>query len=40
MWHDTQGNIQFSPGTDKHFTGNAICSSDDSIKQLIHILNL
>jgi len=26
------------PGTAKHFTGNALCSSDDSVKQFIHIL--
>jgi hypothetical protein len=25
-------------GTDKHFIGNALCSSDDSDTQLIHIL--
>jgi hypothetical protein len=31
--------FSFSPGTDKHCTGNALCSSDDSEKQLIHILH-
>jgi hypothetical protein len=28
----------FSPGTDKHCIGNTLCSSDDSVTQLIHIL--
>jgi hypothetical protein len=28
-----------SPDTAKHFTGNKICSSDDSVMQLIHILH-
>jgi len=27
-----------SPGIAKHFTGNALCSSDDSVTQLIRIL--
>jgi hypothetical protein len=26
------------PGTGKHFVGNELCSSDDSVTQLIHIL--
>jgi len=30
--------FSLSPGTDKNFIGNALCSSDDSITQLIHIL--
>jgi len=31
--------FSFSPGTEKHFTGNALCSSDDSVTQLIHNLH-
>jgi len=27
-----------SPGIGKYFIGNALCSSDDSVTQLIHIL--
>jgi len=27
------------PGTGKHFTGNTICSSDDSVMQLICVLH-
>jgi len=30
--------FSFSPGTGKHFTNNALCSSDDSVTQLIHTL--
>jgi hypothetical protein len=31
--------FSFSPGTGKHFIGNALCHSDDSVTQLIHILH-
>jgi hypothetical protein len=31
--------FSFSPATDKHFVGNALCSSDDFVTQLINILN-
>jgi hypothetical protein len=30
--------FNFSPDTDKRLTGNALCSSDGSVTQLIHIL--
>jgi hypothetical protein len=29
-----------SPVTENHFTGNAFCSSDDSITKLIHVLHI
>jgi hypothetical protein len=32
--------FSFSPGTGKHFTDNALCSPDDFVMQLIHILHL
>jgi hypothetical protein len=31
--------FSFSPGTGKHFIGNAFCNSDDSVTQHIHILH-
>jgi len=31
--------FSFSPGTGKHFIGNALCSPDDFVTQLIHILH-
>jgi hypothetical protein len=31
--------ISFLPGTGKHFTGKPLCSSDDSVMQLLHILH-
>jgi len=31
--------FNFWPGTDMHLSGNALCSSDDSVTQLIHILH-
>jgi hypothetical protein len=30
--------FSFWTGTGKHFIGNALCSSDDSVMQLTHIL--
>jgi len=32
--------FSISPGTDKHFIGNELCSSDDYVTQLIRILRL
>jgi hypothetical protein len=32
--------FSFSPVTGSHFIGNALCSSDDSVTQLLHILQL
>jgi len=31
--------FNFSPGVGVHFIGNALCSSDVSVEQLIHILH-
>jgi hypothetical protein len=31
--------FSFSPGTGKHFIGNALSSSEDSVKQLLQILH-
>jgi len=31
--------FSFCTGTGKHFIGNALCSSDDSVMKLIHILH-
>jgi hypothetical protein len=30
--------FSLSPGTDKHFIGNSLCSSENSVMQFIHIL--
>jgi hypothetical protein len=32
--------LSFWTGTGKHFIGNVLCSSDDSVTQLIHILHV